>query len=78
MKKNVSGYDSFKKYQVTDVQTVEEFLKKYTKYKAHEGRGDEYVKVRIASFKEELEKYGYCFITHHDSITGECVSFYKA
>lgn len=71
------AYETFKKYQVTDVSTVEEFLQKYTKFSRHEGRGEEYVKTRIKSYKEELEKEGFTFMTHHESKTGECVSFYK-
>jgi len=67
--------ESFKEYEVK-ADNVEDFLKRYSKPKAHELRGKEYVEYRINSYKEELKKYGFCFITHHDSITGEIVSWY--
>ena len=71
----MSLYEKFKKYEVM-ADNVEDFLEKYTKYNRHRGRGLDYVKCRINSHKEELEKYGYTFITHHDSKTGEVVSYY--
>jgi hypothetical protein len=74
--KNKTGYYNFEKYKVNDVKTIEEFLQKYTKYSRHQGRGQEYVDCRIKSHKDDLVKYGYTFITHHDSVTGEVVSFY--
>lgn len=74
---NYSTYESFRKYQVNDVSSVEEFLKKYTKHDRHEGRGKEYVESRINSYTEEFEKDGFTFMSHHESITGQVVSFYK-
>ena len=56
-----SCYESFKKYEVT-ADNIEDFLKKYTKYNSHEGRGKDYAEYRIKSFKEEFKKYGFCFI----------------
>jgi hypothetical protein len=70
-----TGFETFKKYEVK-ANSLEEFLKKYTKHDRHEGRGQEYVKARIQSHKEDLEKFGYTLITHHDSITGQTVSYY--
>lgn len=68
-------YEHYKQYKV-EANSIEDFLKRYTKHNRHEGRGKEYVECRIKSHEEDLEKYGFTFITHHDSITGECVSFY--
>jgi hypothetical protein len=68
--------DKFRQYQVNDVRSIEEFLQKYTKHQRHSGRGQEYVKARIESHVQGLNKYGYTIITHHDSVTGETVSFY--
>ena len=75
MKNNFNGYDLFKKYQV-EASSLEDFLQKYTKRARHEGRGQEYVEVRIQSHSKDLEKYGYTIISHHDSVTGEVVSYY--
>ena len=65
----------FRKYEV-QASTVEDFLQRFTKRDRHEGRGPDYVAARIASHKEELKKYGYTFITHHSSVTGETVAYY--
>lgn len=62
---------------VTDVSTVEEFAKKYRKADRYTARGKEYVKVIMDSHYEELEERGYCSISHHDSNTGEFVTFFK-
>jgi hypothetical protein len=72
---SISSYKSFEKYKV-DAESIEDFLEKYTKPSKHKERGQEYVECRIRSHKEDLEKYGFTFITHHDSITGQCVSWY--
>lgn len=69
-------YEKFKKYEVS-ADSVEDFLEKYTKHDRHQGRGQDYVNCRIKSHRKELEKYGYTFITHHDSKTGETVSYYE-
>lgn len=73
--KNTS-YENFKKYQVTDVKSVEEFHNKYHKHDRYLGRGQDYAQCVINSSIEELKKYGFTIITHHDSNTGECVSYY--
>ena len=70
-----NGYELFKKYQV-EAKSVEDFLNRYTKYNRHAGRGQEYVDCRVKSYTEELEKDGYTFMSHHESITGNVVSFY--
>lgn len=68
-------YENFKKYKVK-ADSIEDFLKRHSKPKAHELREKEYIEARIKSHTEDLQKYGYTFITHHDSITGEIVSWY--
>lgn len=65
----------FKKYEVP-AKNIEDFLKKYTKYSRHEGRGNKYAEARIKSHSEDFSKYGFCLITHHDSVTGDHVAYY--
>jgi transposase len=67
--------EAFKKYKV-EANSIEDFLKRYTKPSRNEQRPIDYQEARIKSHTEDLQKYGYTFITHHDSITGECVSYY--
>lgn len=73
----MSSYDNFKKYEVKDVKTVEEFHKKYHRHDRFEGRGKEYAQCVINTSYKELEEDGFTIITHHDSNTGQCVAFYK-
>lgn len=68
-------YESFKQYAVP-AANVEDFLQQYSKHRAHAARDAEYVACRIVSYAREIEKYGFCFITHHDSTTGEIVAYY--
>lgn len=68
-------YKLFSKYSVNDVNTVEEFCKKYYKYDRFTGRGSDYMNCVIESNKNDLEEDGICFITKNDSITGGTVSF---
>lgn len=68
----MSLYEKFKEYQVNDVKTVEEFIDKYYKHERINHK-----ETLINNYKEELNKYGYTFISHHDNITGKVVSFYK-
>lgn len=68
-------YEAFKKYKV-EADSLEDFLKRYTKHAHHEARGKEYVEARIKSHQEDLDKYGFTFITHHSSVIGEHVSYY--
>ena len=77
MENMVSSYDAFKKYSV-HAESLEDFLEKYTKHERHAGRGPEYVAVRIKSHQEDIDKYGFTFITHHDSKTGETVAYYPS
>ncbi|WP_372011338.1 hypothetical protein NBRC13296_12260 [Paenibacillus chitinolyticus] len=68
-------FEAFKKFEVK-ADSVEDFLKRYTKHSRHYGRGADYAAHRIKSFTEELKKCGYTFISKHDSVTGEVVSYY--
>lgn len=75
MKKDYNQYESFKKYRV-EADSIEDFLKKYTKHNKYEEPIKGYVECRIKSFYEEFKKHGFCFITHHDSVTGEIVAYF--
>lgn len=65
----------YRKYEV-EADSVEDFLNKYTKPSRNEQRCADYQEARVKSHTGDLNKYGYTFITHHDSVTGECVSYY--
>jgi hypothetical protein len=69
----IKGYNSFKKYQVTDVNTVKEFVDRYYKPDRTKYCYQALIDSRIVDINEK----GYTIISHHDSITGEVVSFYK-
>ena len=72
-----SSKDSFREYEVTDVNSVEEFLDKYYKRRRYTGRGEEYAAGLLKSYKGTMSRRGWIFISHHDSNTGEIVSFYQ-
>lgn len=55
--------------------TITEFCKRYYKYERYEGRGKEYAAAVLASNTEDFDKYGYCLISSHDSVTGRAVKF---
>lgn len=69
-------YEHFKQYRV-DADSLPDFLERYTKPKQHRERGEEYVVARIKSDQEDFDHFGYTFITRHDSVTGETVSYYN-
>jgi folate-dependent tRNA-U54 methylase TrmFO/GidA len=71
----MSLYESFKKYQVK-ADSIEDFHNKYHKASRFTDRGQDYVDCVIKSSYEEFNKDGFTFITHHDSKTGETVSWY--
>jgi hypothetical protein len=71
----MTSYELFKKYEV-QADSIEDFLSKYTKFSRHRGRGQEYVEARIKSHTEDFNEYGFTFLTQHDSVTGEHVSYY--
>lgn len=66
----------WRKYEVKDVSSVEDFLNKYTKHDRHAGWGPEYVAMRIKTHKQDLLKYGYCFMSRHESVTGQPVAYF--
>ena len=61
-------YELSKKYAVTDVSSIEEFILKYCKPERSAGRGEEYVKAQLESHREHVARFGYDIITHHDSV----------
>ena len=60
-------YNSFKKYEVK-AENLRDFCDRYHNYP--------YTETDFLSHKEDLAKDGYTFISHHDSITGNIVSYY--
>lgn len=71
-----SLYEKMKKYKV-EADSVEDFLDTYYKHNRYKGRGEKYAKVLLNSYKEELKKYGYCLISHHDSNLGIATTYYE-
>ena len=71
-----SLYESWKKDAVTDVNTVEEFLRRYYKPDRYTGRGAEYAACVLKSHTEHLQRHGYDLISRHESVTGQVVTFY--
>lgn len=67
--------ERFKKYEVKS-NSLEEFCNTYYKKNRYSDRGVDYVLSCLESHVEHLDKYGYTFITSHDSVTGEIVSYY--
>jgi len=68
-------FTHMRKYEVP-ANSIEDFLLRYTKPSRHEERGPEYVAARIKTYQEEMEKFRFVFITHHNSKSGETVSYY--
>ena len=58
------------------VESIEDFLNKYYKFERYRGRGPEYADVLLTSYKKRVKEDGCCFISRHDSTTGEIVSYY--
>ncbi|NBI07631.1 hypothetical protein [Senegalia massiliensis] len=71
-----NSYKTFKKYEVK-AESLIDFMNTYYKRDRFYGRGKEYAKSLINSYKQELNQNGYVFISQHDNITGEVVSYYK-
>lgn len=67
--------ERFKKYEVK-ADSVADFIDRYGKRDRYAGRGEDYLNTVIASHTSDLAQYGYTIISHHDSVTGEIVSFY--
>ena len=70
-----SSYETFKKYEV-EATSINDFLKRYSKQFILD-RGQEHHEARVKSCQEDIAKYGFTFITHHNSKTGENVAYYK-
>jgi len=66
----------FRKYEVKDVRTIEEFLTRYYKQDRYTGRGEAYAKELLNDYKESFAKEGFIIISRHDSSTGSTVSFF--
>jgi len=64
--------------KVSDVSTVEDFVKRYYKHEKLYGRGNEYGNQVIQSHKKDLEIYDYDWICWNESVTGNLVSFFPS
>ena len=60
---------------VVYADSVRDFLLRYGKPDRYMGRGEDYFEYCVASHEKDVERFGYDFLSHHDSITGECVCF---
>ena len=67
----------FRKYQVKNVKSLDEFMSAYYKADRYTGRGIAYENVLLEAHREHLDKEGFDIISKHDSNTGEVVAFYK-
>jgi|GEM_PF-2424448 len=68
-------YEKFKKYEV-EAPDLADFCKRYHKAGAWHNRPDDYREADYNGHLNDLVKYGYTIIPHHDSVTGEIVSYY--
>lgn len=68
-------YEKMKKYQV-QAESVEDFRQRYTKPERYQKRGTDYVPAVVQSAYEDMERYGFTIISHHDSVTGDVVAYY--
>lgn len=68
-------YELFRKYAVP-ANSVEDFLARYHRADTYTGRGPEYAASLLASYRREVEEYGCCYTSHHDSNTGVIVAYY--
>jgi len=66
--------DMFEKYAV-EAGSLEDFMMRYYKRDRYTGRGEEYAQTLLASYQEDMDKFGIAWISHHDSVTGEVVSY---
>jgi len=64
---NTKTFQSFKKYIVA-ADNLRDFCDKYHNYKYSEEDYNDH--------KKDIENYGFTFIPHHDSKTGDIVSYY--
>jgi hypothetical protein len=68
-------FESFKKYEV-QANSVADFLQRFYKADRYHGRGKEYAAVLLTSHEADFAAEGFDIISHHDSVTGNVVSFY--
>jgi hypothetical protein len=57
-------------------KSVKDFLEKYYRPDRYHQRGEDYATAVLASHEKDFSEEGWTFITHHDSVTGENVSFF--
>lgn len=74
---NWDAKTAFRKYQVKNCKTIEEFLEKYYKHERYQGRGEKYAESLLNNHKEVFLQEGVDWISHHDSVTGQVVSFHE-
>lgn len=67
--------DTMRKYQV-HTTSVADFLAQFYKTERYTERGDEYAVSLLARCEQEFEKKGYCFISHHDSVTRKPAAYF--
>jgi hypothetical protein len=67
--------ERFREYEVL-ADSVTDFLDKYYRPDRYRGRGAEYAAALLASYEREMAADGWTFISHHDNVTGEIVSYY--
>lgn len=68
-------YEEMKKYSVP-ADGPEDFLKRYTRPGRGIERGEDYQAARVEAAHELLNKFGYCTLSRHDSISGDIVTWY--
>jgi len=69
-------YEKFKKYEV-EATDLASFCERYHKASAWHNRPADYREADYNGHLNDLAKYGYTIIPHHDSTTGEVVSYYS-
>jgi len=57
-------------------ESVADFLARYYKPARYTGRGENYAAGLLASYEKEFAEKGVTFISCHDSVTGDYVSFF--
>ena len=67
-------YEYYKKYAV-QADSVDDYLKRYTNYNNFAQEIAPHNE-RVKSCQEEIEAYGFCYMTKYMSITGQPVTYY--
>lgn len=68
-------FENFRKYQ-KPADSVADFLERYYKRDRYHGRGEESAARLLAIYQNDVVEMGCTWISHHDSVTGEIVSYY--